>query len=112
MTTKESEQLSSAELLAGPMIVTRYLGPTEHRCSRIKATHKRDNDTTWSATISWDHALNSEANHQAAAEQLLTQWPYETRLRIVGRGHDADAYYWLTATVWQDKNGNDVITHA
>jgi hypothetical protein len=46
--------------------------------------------------INWDHALNAEQNHKVAADALLTAWPYETALEIVGRGHDADAYYWLT----------------
>jgi hypothetical protein len=46
--------------------------------------------------INWDHALNADQNHKAAADALLAAWPYETALEIVGRGHDADAYYWLT----------------
>jgi hypothetical protein len=82
----------------GPVIITRYLGPTDHRDSRVVATHKRDSETTYRKVLSWDHALNSEQNHQAAAEALLAAWPYETSLRIGGRGHDADAYYWLATT--------------
>lgn len=82
----------------GPVIITRYLGPTDYRGSRVVATHKRDNGQTWRKVVSWDHALNSEQNHQAAAEALLAAWPYETSLRISGRGHDADAYYWLATT--------------
>ena len=82
-------------IIQGPVIITRYLGPTNTRGSRVVATHKRDNKTTSRKIVSWDHALNAEANHQAAAEALLAVWPHETRLRIVGRGHDADAYFWL-----------------
>jgi hypothetical protein len=113
--TKEQERLSLPELLAGPVIVTRYLGPTNCRGSRVVATHRRESSQSgchpWRAVISWDQGLSSEANHQAAAEQLLANWPHETALRIVGRGHDDDAYYWLTAIVRQDESGATVIAH-
>jgi len=85
-------------ILMGPVIITRYLGPTNCRGSRVVATHKRDNGQTWRKVLGWDHALNSEENHQAAAEALLAAWPYETSLRISGRGHDANAYYWMATT--------------
>jgi hypothetical protein len=81
--------------LAGPCIVTRYLGPTNTRPSRVVATHKRDNETTWRKVLAWDHSMNSAENHQAAANALLADWPYETTLRIVARGHDHDAYFWV-----------------
>jgi hypothetical protein len=86
----------------GPMIITRYLGPTNCRPARVVATHRRESSRSqchpWRKVLDWDHALNSEQNHQAAAEALLAAWPYETSLRISGRGHDADAYYWLATT--------------
>ena len=83
------------------MIVTRYLGPTNCRGSRVKATHKRDSETTWQATVSWDYSLDPWANHQVAAEQLLGKWVTRDDLVIVGRGHDHDAYYWLVVGAWQ-----------
>lgn len=45
-------------------IVTKYLGPTNHRGSRIlvKAQAGR-------MTVPWDHALDSDDNHTAAAYQ-------------------------------------------
>lgn len=46
-------------------IVTKYLGPTNHRGARIKATAQAG-----SITLSWDHALNADDNHQAAASEL------------------------------------------
>ena len=110
MTTKEREERIPANegypterrgLLTGPVIVTRYLGPTDHRGSRIKATHKRDSEITWQATISWDYSLDATANHQAAAEQLLGKWLTRDDLVIIGRGHDHDAYYWLVVGAWQ-----------
>jgi acetolactate synthase regulatory subunit len=89
--------LTLKHITSGPVIVTRYLGPTDHRGSRIKATHKRDSETTEQITISWDYKLNSQANHQAAAEQLLSQWGYSNDLKIVSYGWDHDSYYWLTS---------------
>jgi hypothetical protein len=86
------------DLITGPVIVTRYLGPTNHLGSRVVATHRRDSETTYRKVVSWDHALSAEQNHRAAADALLAAWPYDAPLAIVGRGHDANAYYWL-ATV-------------
>ena len=46
-------------------IETKYLGPTNYRGSRCKA---------WtdgaSIVLDWDHSLNSEGNHRAAAVAL------------------------------------------
>ena len=92
----------TTQLLSGPVIITRYLGPTDRLGSRVVATHRRDSSRSschpWRKSVSWDHALSAEANHEAAAQALLGSWPYETDLQIVGRGHDADAYYWLTVS--------------
>jgi hypothetical protein len=46
-------------------IITKYLGPTNHRPSRIKATSWRD-----SVTLPLDHALNAAENYRAAAQAL------------------------------------------
>lgn len=49
-------------------IQTKFLGPTNTRGSRIKAT-------CWltSVTVSWDHSANVEENHMAAIEALLSK---------------------------------------
>jgi hypothetical protein len=56
-------------------IETRYLGATNTRSGRIKATTLGNN--VQSVTVAYDHALNSFDNHRAAALALLTklQWP-------------------------------------
>lgn len=90
-----------SDLLTGPIIITRYLGPTNHKGSRIVATHKRDSEQTWRKVIEWDNTHNAEENHQAAAQALLDSWPYDTDLVIAGKGHDQDAYYWLVVGRWQ-----------
>jgi hypothetical protein len=54
-------------------IQTKFLGPTNFRGSRIKAT-AMDNFSDGraiSVTIGYDHALNGDANHRVAAEKLL-----------------------------------------
>ena len=94
-------RVDSCQLLTGPVIVTRYLGPTDHRGSRAVATHHRDSEVTWRTVTNWDHTLDSTANHQLAAEQLLSKWISSDDLVIVGRGHDHNCYYWLVAGAWQ-----------
>ena len=49
-------------------IITRYLGPTNHRGSRIKATSWRA-----SVTIPYPHELDTGRAHRAAAEALCAK---------------------------------------
>ena len=49
-------------------IITKYLGPTNYRGSRIKARQSASYaGTPKSVTIDWDYSLNVEHNHKAAA---------------------------------------------
>jgi hypothetical protein len=54
-------------------IVTKYIGPTNTRGGRIKASCQAR-----SIIAPWNHALNPYANHLAAAKALATKlaWPY------------------------------------
>jgi hypothetical protein len=47
-------------------IETKFLGPTNYRDSRVKASAEAG-----SVTVDWDHALSIEANHDAAARALI-----------------------------------------
>ena len=49
-------------------IETKYFGPTNTKGGRIKAT-------AWggSATVGYDHALNTEGAHKAAADALISK---------------------------------------
>lgn len=87
------------DLILGPVIVTKYCHQTNNRESRILAIHKRDNETTWRRYHNYDHNSSAEANHLAAAQKLLDSWPYNTGLKIVGRGHDAHSYYFLCSSI-------------
>ncbi len=52
---------------------TKYLGPKDHRGSRVKATHVT---TRKSVTLEWDPALDSQGNHALAAQQVLGGEPH------------------------------------
>lgn len=64
-------------------IITKYLGPTNHRSSRVKATCDAK-----SMTVSWDHSLNSDENHDVAARMLAERlgWTGDHYGRLVGGG--------------------------
>lgn len=53
-------------------IQTRYFGPSNVRGSRIKATC-----AATSITVGYDHALNSEKNHEAAAIALIAKMGWQ-----------------------------------
>lgn len=86
------------DLIQGPIIVTKYVGWTDHLPARVLAIHRRDNEKTWRTYLEYDDSLSAEANHFAVASKLLREWPFSAALRIVGRGHDAAAYFWLCST--------------
>ncbi len=50
-------------------IETKYLGPTNFRGARIKASAEAG-----SVTVPYDHALNVEGNHDAACKALVRKW--------------------------------------
>lgn len=57
-------------------IQTKFLGPTNSRGSRIKATTLDKNPSTGrpdSLTIEWDHAHSPHNNHQNAAKALAAR---------------------------------------
>ncbi len=50
-------------------IETRYLGATNTKGGRIKATA-----AAGSVIVPYDHALNADANHKAAADALIAKF--------------------------------------
>ncbi len=60
-------------------IWTKYIGPTNYRGSRVKATAEDRNafGSALAVTIEYDDALSIEANHDAAAVALCLKmgWP-------------------------------------
>ena len=86
------------QLLQGPLIRTKFLGPTNHRGSRITAVHKRDNERTERVTLEWDHSMNGLENAKAAALALCAKWPYEQTMILVACGFDHDHWYFVAST--------------
>lgn len=63
-------------------IVTKYLGPTNYKCARIKAFADAG-----SVTVNWDYALNVEDNHWRAALTLAAKFNWgDTRNAWIGGG--------------------------
>ena len=52
-------------------IETKYYGPTNHRGSRIRAAAQCGK--VW---VSYDHGLNAQQNHAAAAKAFLLKWAW------------------------------------
>lgn len=62
-------------------IVTKYIGPSNVRGSRVKASA-----SAGSVTISYNSALNSEDNHLAAAETLARKYGWLDNATLHGGG--------------------------
>ena len=61
-------------------IITKYQGPTYTKGSRVKATCDAG-----SITLQWDHALNTQENHEVAAAALRVKlgWGTETHGELI-----------------------------
>ena len=53
-------------------IVTKYIGPTNVRGSRVKATAQAG-----SVTLGWDDSMNPDGNHKAAARALAQKYGWD-----------------------------------
>lgn len=51
------------------MITTKFMGPTNNRGARVKATSASGK----SKTVRWEHCVDVDSNHQAVAEVLASQ---------------------------------------
>jgi hypothetical protein len=50
------------------MVITHYLGCTDHRPSRVVAKHVTTGERK---VVSWDHTFSEAENHMLAAELIL-----------------------------------------
>lgn len=94
--TITAAHLGLADSFNGPAIVTRYLRGS----SRIVATHKRGPGETERVSLPCDPGRDAEANHRAAAEALAEAMGHGPRV-LIARGHDHDAYTWVSVGLWQ-----------
>ena len=72
-------------------ITTKYLGPTDYKGSRFKATHTGG---FASVTLPYDYALSPELNHLAAANALSDKLNWDGQ--YVG-GHTKDGMVWVNS---------------
>jgi hypothetical protein len=71
-------------------IQTKFLGPTNFRGARVKATADAG-----SITLSWDYGLGVEGNHRAAAVALANHYGWPTDM--VGGGLPGGGYAFVRA---------------
>lgn len=72
-------------------IKTTYLVCTNNRGTRIKATDGNKN----SVTLSWDHELDADENHKAAAKALCEKMNWKGEL-IMGGFPDCNVHVFAT----------------
>lgn len=70
-------------------IQTRYFGPTNTKGARVKVWAQAG-----ARYISWDHALNADANHAAACQKFADEWGWTGRW-IGGQMPDGKGYLFV-----------------
>jgi hypothetical protein len=58
--------------IARQAITTKFIGPSNTKGSRVKAK-----SSAGSLTIHWNHSMNTEENHTAAARAFATKWDWK-----------------------------------
>jgi hypothetical protein len=74
-------------------IITKYLGPTNSRGARVKATAQ-----VGSVTVGWDYALNAEQNHERAMEALAAKFDWPMSRFAGGATPDGRGYAFVDVT--------------
>lgn len=82
-------------------IVTKYIGPSNHRGSRVKAFADAGE-----FTMPWDHELGVEANHQKAMVFLCGRLNWDCRNYVQGSLPGDTGYVFVELSV----NGPTTIT--
>jgi len=76
-TYNEGEKMDTTAIYQA--VETKYLGPTDTKGSRVKATAPAG-----SIIVSWDYALNTEDNHIAAAKALVAKYEWNYSELVTG----------------------------
>lgn len=84
--------LAATRPLPFASIKTAYLGPTNHKGGRVKATCQAR-----SITRQWDYSLNTDENHRAVAAELaqLVGWRGEWHM---GGDHGTSGYTFVCSS--------------
>jgi hypothetical protein len=78
---------------AGPCVETHYVGPTDHRGSRVAGKHLL---TGKRALLGWRDELNVAENHERAARAVLQDQHSVLRYHGVNEG----GYIWTRDRPW------------
>ena len=81
-------------------IITEFKGPTNTKGSRVMVKSWLKNKS-----VSWNHALNSEDNHKAAAQELVDVLNAER----LAKGYDDHQWQIIAAGTMPDGKGNAYI---
>ena len=90
-------------------IETKYHGATNVKGSRVSARCEAGR-----VILSWDHGLNIEDNHKAAAERLIRKlgWHGDYAIGATKRGYVFVRFYWSTADIddrWSVRDTSGVL---
>jgi len=77
----------SRQYFYGIQVSVKYLGPTNYKGSRFKATIDRGGEYKFSATVSYDHSMDCYGNQLAAVESVtqkfLDENPYYDGFKVL-----------------------------
>lgn len=74
-------------------IQTKYIGPTNFRGSRVKASC-----AAGSITLGWLSELDTDGNHRHAAETLWKQLGWNKKNKLLGGGLKDGSQVWVQVT--------------
>ena len=116
---ESQKNISRGDTMAYPTIETKFLGATNYRGERVKASWS-DSRYTESITLAWDYSRNQFENHQRVAENLALQmWSRsleagETIRLIAGakpRGYVFIREYFGDVVEINQESGFNVLVH-
>ncbi len=85
------------------IIRTKYLGPTDHKGGRIKASIGPD-----AVTLPYDHALSGSGNHKTAAHALATKLGLEGSWARYTDHATGDGYVFVNLDAADHSRGFDI----
>lgn len=85
------------------IIRTKYLGPTDHKGGRIKASIGPD-----AVTLPYDHALSGSGNHKSAAWALATKLGLEGSWARYTDHATGDGYVFVNLDAADGSRGFDI----
>ena len=88
-----------------PFIITRWLGQTNHKPSRVKATNVTSGE---SIIVSWDSNFDPLGNHLRAATALYEKLGESVRRVVVCGVKNSSGYVFTAVPEWKGVNEYDL----